>query len=280
MTRQISCFFVLALVMTSGSLMAQSTGNHPFLSDAFTASLGAMRSSNSFKIEADGNGDDINPLVDFDDSLGVDKHSTFFNGQIRWKFGREQKWNLSGQYFSNNAKGGAELTKDVEWEGDIFKKGTFVDAGVKLAVTRLVIGRSFFKNKRNDFGIGIGIHNFDGTAFIEGEAITEEDGSSGFKRDEVSGSQILPNIGAWYHFSLAEKWLMHARVDWISADINGYGGHMWNTTLGVGFQAWRHVGFDLYWQYFNVQLRADKEDWRGRADMTYSGPVLAMTFNW
>ena len=271
-------FLIFVLLPTSGDLAAQSTGYHPALSDSFTVVLGAMRSSNSFKVEADAPGVP-GSFIDFDDSLGTDAHSTFFNGQIRWKFGRDKKWNLSGQYFSNNAKGDAVLTEDVEWEGITFKEGTFVNSGVKLGVSRLVIGRSFIKNERNDFGLAVGIHNLDVKVFIEGEVLTDE-GGSGFHRGEIEGSQILPNIGGWYSFSPAEKWLLHTRIDWISADINGYGGHMWNMNVGVNYQAFRHVGFDLYWQYFNLQVRADKEDWRGRADMKYSGPVFAVTFNW
>jgi hypothetical protein len=278
------CLWLSSVVLwsASGTLFAQDYDYHPALSDSFSASLGAMRSSSSFRVKADapsvGNqlpGDDI----DFGDFLGVSQHSTFFNGQLRWKFGNEKKWSLSGQYFSNDATGESVLTEDVEWDGLLFREGTFVGAGVKLAVTRLFIGRSFIKNERNDFGLGIGLHNLDLSAFIEGE-IKVDDETTDFQRGEVGESQPLPNIGGWYNFSPAKRWLLHARVDWISANIGDYDGTLWNASAGVNFQAWRHVGFDLAWQYFNLNLKVDKDDWRGGADMTYSGPVLAVTFNW
>jgi hypothetical protein len=97
---------------------------------------------------------------------------------------------------------------------------------------------------------------------------------------KVGDNQPLPNIGAWYNFSPARNWLLHGRVDWISANIGDYDGTLWNTSVGVSYQAWRHIGFDLSWQYFNLNLKVDKSDWRGKADMTYSGPVLAITGNW
>ena len=270
------------LLSTSSVLSAQDYEYHPALSDNFTAILGAMRSSNSFHMEADvprvGN-----PLpeddIDFGDVLDVSQHSTLFNGQIRWKFGKTKKWSLWGQYFSNSAKGESVLTEDVEWDGLLFREGTFVGAGVKLAVTRVFVGRSFIKNAQHDFGVGAGLHNLDMDAFIEGEIIIDDE-TTGFQRAEVGDSQPLPNIGAWYNFSPARNWLLHARVDWISANIGDYDGGMWNTNIGVGYQAWRHVGFDLSWQYFNLNLQVDKDDWKGGADMTYSGPVFAMTFNW
>ena len=279
MKNRTSAFFLLiALLMFSGPGLAQDYDYHPVLSDSFVLSLGAMRSSNSFKLEADIPGDPGDD-IDFDDSLDVSDHSTFFNGQLRWKFGKEKKWSLAGQYFSNNAKGSTVLEEDIEWDGITFREGSFVESGVKLEVVRVFFGRSFFKNEQNDLGMGIGVHTIKIKAFIGGEVAINGD-STGFQRGDVDVSQPLPNIGGWYNFSPAKKWLLHARVDWISASIGDYNGTLWNTSIGVNFQAWRHVGIDLSWQYFNINVGVDSDDWIGEADMTYSGPVLGITGSW
>ena len=271
-------FAALVLSTSSGVLLAQDSDYHPYISDRFSASLGAMRSSNSFNFEADSNVD-IGTDVDFDDNLNVSDHSTFFNGHAKWKFGKEQKWAIAAQYFSNNAEGEAIVTEPIEWEGVTFEEGSFVGAGVKVAVTRLLIGRNLFQNERSEFGLGIGLHNLDLRAYIEGEAVKDGE-PQGVKRYPVGDNQPLPNIGGWYNYSPAKKWLINARLDWISANIGDYDGSLWNSSLGVAYQAWRHVGFTLYWQYFSLDLKVDKDDWKGGADMTYSGPVLGMTFNW
>ena len=275
-TKVLLCALVLSSF--SGAVLAQDYDYHPALSDSFTAYLGAMRSSNSFKVRADSlaeRGDDI----DFDDKFDVSDRSTFFNGQLRWKFGNEKKWSLWGQYFSNNATGNAVLDSDYEWQDVIFREGTFVEAGTKLAVSRLFFGRSFFKNAQNDFGLGIGIHNLDLSAYVEGEVLVN-DVSTGVRRVSVSANQPLPNVGGWYNFSPARNWLLHARLDWIGANVGDYDGDLWNASAGIGYQAWRHVGFDLSWQYFNLDLSVDSNKWQGSMDLTYSGPVLAVTFGW
>jgi hypothetical protein len=125
------------LIISPGLLLAQDYAHHPYLSDTFSFSLGAMRSSNSFKLEAD-LGDDIGDAINF-----------------------------------------------------------------------------------------AGIHNLKMKAFIEGE-IKIDDETSNFQEGNVDVSQPLPNIGAWYGFSPAKKWLLHGRVDWIGASIGDYDGHMWN----------------------------------------------------
>jgi len=273
-------YFLLAVLLSMpGAVLAEDYEYHPALSDSFTAYLGAMRSSNSFKIRADGlidRGDDI----DFDDKFDVSNRSTFFNGQLRWKFGNEKRWSLFGQYFSNNAKGNAELDDDYEWQDVIFGKGTFVEAGIKLSVTRLFFGRSLIMNAQNDFGLGVGIHNLDLSAYVKGEVVIVGNESTGVRRVSVGANQPLPNIGGWYNFSPAKNWLLHARLDWIGANIGDYDGDLWNASAGIGYQAWRHVGFDLSWQYFNLNLDVNSDKWIGSTDLTYSGPVLAVTFDW
>jgi hypothetical protein len=274
----LSALLIAAMPM---STMAQDYDYHPAISDSFYASLGAMKSSNSFKMRADSLNvpDPFGEDIDFGKSLGVDDSSTFFNGQLRWKFGKKRKWGLAAQYFSSDATGNSTLEEDVPWEDVIFREGTFAEAGVKVAVARLFVGRSLFKNEQNDFGLGVGIHNLDLKVYIEGEIIVGDE-STGELRVEESGSQILPNIGAWYNYSPGKRWLLHARLDWISANIGDYDGSLWNSSVGVNYQAWRHVGIDLSWQYFDLQLEVDKSDWVGGAKMTYSGPVLSATFAW
>lgn len=271
-------FSLIILSLAPVAALAQDYDYHPWLSDTFSASLGYMRSSNSFKIESDVIGDPGDD-VDFNDSLDVSDHSNFFNGQLRWKFGSEKKWSLWGQYFSNKATGTAVLDEDIEWDDLTFQKGSNAEAGVKLAVTRVFIGRSLIKNEQHDFGLGIGIHNLDLSAYIEGE-VKINDETTGVRRADVGANQVLPNIGGWYNYSPAKHWILHGRVDWISANIGDYDGALWNASAGVGYQAWRHVGFDLSWQYFNLNVDVDSDDWTGSSKMTYSGPVIAVNFDW
>jgi len=272
--------YVITLMLSffSNAVLAQDYDYHPMLSDRFTAYLGVMRSSNSFDFESNILGDP-GDYVDFDDSLGVSDSSTFFNGQLRWKFDSEKKWSLSAQYFSNNATGSSMLTEDIEWDGLTFREGTFAEAGVKLEVARLFVGRSIFKNAQSDFGLGFGLHNLDVSAYIEGEVIIDDE-TTGHRRSGESASQILPNIGGWYNYSPGKKWLLHGRVDWIAAEIGDYDGELWNIAAGVNYQAWRHVGLELTWQYFNLHVDVNKNDWVGKANMTYNGPVFAVTFGW
>lgn len=266
------------LASISGTVFAQDSGYHPNLSDNFIFTAGAFRSDSAFKLEAGGVDIDSDE-IDFGKSVGVDKTNTIANFELRWKFGSSRKWAIAGQYFSNNAKGDATLKEDVEWQDLVFGEGTFVEGGVKLEVIRAFLGYSFLKTEQHEFGVGAGIHNLDVSAYIGGEVIVNDE-TTEYQEADAGASQILPNIGTWYAFSPASRWLIHGRVDWINANIGDYDGTLWNANVGVNFQAWRHVGFSLSYQYFNLNLKVDKSDWRGGMDMTYSGPMVSVTANW
>jgi hypothetical protein len=272
------CVSTIALASVSSTVIAQDSDYHPVLTDNFTLTAGAFRSDNTLKIATSDPGR-LPRFVDFDDTVGVDSSATIGNVELKWKFGSKRKWSIAGQYFSNNATGDAVLEEDVEWQDVVFNEGTFVDGGVKMEITRVFLGRSFVKNEQHDFGVGLGIHNLDLSAFIGGELIVNGE-STGYKKVDAGGSQILPNVGAWYMFSPASRWLLHSRVDWISANVGNYDGTLWNINAGVNFQAWRHVGFGLSYQYFDLDAKVDSADLVGAAKMTYSGPVISVTTNW
>lgn len=262
--------------------MAEDYEYHPVFSSKFMLSLGAMKSTNSLKLAAGGaDFDSEGEEIDFDEDLRVSDSTTYFNGQLRWNFGSKGKWSVWAQYFSNKATGNVTLEEDIEWNDVIFEEGSFVEAGVKLGITRVFFGRSMVKSSRQEFGVGFGIHNLDMSAYVEGEArFGGISPSLEYTRESVAGSQILPNLGTWYYFSPARNWLLHARVDWIGASIGDYSGALWNVTAGVNYQVLKNVGVNLYWGYFNLNGDVDSSDWRGSLDLSYSGPVLALDFTW
>ena len=81
-------------------------------------------------------------------------------------------------------------------------------------------------------------------------------------------------------YSWSPQWIALARVDWLSASIGDYSGGLWNIQGGVNWMPWRHFGFSLFYQYFNLDVDIDKTDWRGAAEAVNHGPFLALTAAW
>jgi hypothetical protein len=269
---------VIALSSLSGTIHAQDSAYHPALVDNFNLSVGAFRSDHAFNLNA-GVRDVPDERIDFNESVGVDENSTIGNLELSWNFGKGRKWIISGQYFSNDANGDATLKEDVVWQDYIFPKGSFVEAGVHLDIIRIFVGRSLIKNERQNLGVGLGIHDLDLSAYIDGEALVGVE-STGYRRYDAKFNQPLPNLGVWYDYSPARKWLLHTRLDWIGAKIDEYDGSLWNANIGIIYQPWRNVGFDISYEYFRLDGNVDKSSWYGGLEWSYSGPVMSVTANW
>lgn len=267
---------VIAAMLFPTGIHAQDTDEyHPWLSDRFNVALGAFARQQGFKIRADGS--DPEEEIDFDESLGVDDDDVSASLTFRWNFG--EKWSVWGQAWDVNASGGQELTEDIEFEDLVFKQGSFVKAGVENTVVRLFFGRKFSSGPKHEFGLGAGLHYLEISAFIEGRAYVN-DVEIGLAKGDVDADGPLPNIGGWFYYSPSKRWLLEARLDWLEASVGDYSGGIWNSSVGVNFQAFKNVGFGLNYQYFSLDVDVDKDDWHGGAEVLYRGPFLSMTANW
>ena len=272
---KLSIFLFLAPLFPLAAA-AQTIGDqHPWLTDNFTLSLGGFVPSKQVRLSVDGSfpGEDI----DFNEGVAVTSDDTTFSGVFRWRFGK--KWSVAGQYWDSSDSSTATLTEDITWGDSTLKSGSNVGAGVELKVTRVFFGRRLSLGERHEFGIGAGLHWLKVGAFIEGEIFVDDE-TTGFRRESVTAEAPLPNIGGWYWYAFSPRWLVTTRIDWLGASIGDYSGDLWNANAGINFQAWRHVGFGLSYQYFKLDVDVDKSDWHGSADLSYKGPFISLNANW
>ena len=176
----VSTFFLYTALIFGSPVQVsaqESAETHAWLKDRFHISVGAFSRRQAFKLGADGSFPEDE--IDFDKVLGVDDDDVSASLTFRWNFG--EKWSLWGQAWRVNAKGGALLTEPVEWENLVFQEGSFVNAGVENSVIRAFFGRKISYGPRHEFGLGLGFHWLELSAFIEGEALIN-DIPSGFQQ--------------------------------------------------------------------------------------------------
>ena len=258
------------------SAVAQSDDDfHPFLSDNFNVSIGGFWPNKSFKLRVDGSAPEEE--IDFEEDLGLSDRDTTGSLNFRWRFG--EKWSLWGQYWNLDDSGGTVLTEDIEWEDIVFKEGTYAAAGFDTSYARLFLGRNFWTRPGHEFGAGLGFHWLSIGAYIEGQILTSV-GDLEVQQESVDADFPLPNIGAWYKYSWSSKWIVSARVDWLSATVGDYSGGLWNVQAGVDWAVFEHFGLGLYYNLFKLNVDVDQTDWRGKVETTQAGPYLALTATW
>ncbi len=177
-----------------------------------------------------------------------------------------------GQYFKNKSSGEAVLKEDVEWRDVVFREGSFVGGGASWKLSACLPVTVLSRTARVIL-VPVSVFITWISALISKARSLLTTADTGFHRGDASASAPLPNLGAWYLYSPAKKWLLHARVDWISANIDEYDGTLWNTNVGVNYQLFRNFGLDMSYQYFNLNVGVDNSrlEWRRKDDLQRPG---------
>jgi len=269
-------FTAIVASLFSNPAAAQTSDDfHPYLSNTFNLEVGLFWPAIDYSLRVDGTVPEEE--IDFDQALNLDDFQATASIDFRWRFG--EKWSLFGQYWDTSTSGGAVLEEDVEWEDLVFKAGTFANTGIDTKVARVFFGREFSASPNHEFGIGLGLHWMELGTFLEGEVIINDD-TTEFQRAEVSADFPMPNIGAWYMYSWSPKWILQTRLDWLSASIGDYSGSLWDAQIGVNYQAFKNIGFGLYYKAYRFDFDIDRSNWHGKVKMAQQGPMLSVTATW
>ncbi len=253
---------------------AESEDLHPYLERGFSLDLGVFFPDRELDLRVNGSLVGDNDEIDFDQRRRVKRGDEIFSAEVSWRF--RGRWSVVGQYFKSEDSNRAVLGEDIEWGDVVFGAGSNAAVGTNFSLTRIFFGRQLNTGKSHDVGIGGGLHLFDIGAFIEGTILIN--GTPSSARRSVSSDALLPNISAWYKYSISPRWALRARFDLLSADVGDYDGLLLNVALGVNFRAFEHVGFGLNYNYFELDVGIDKSDWRGDFETIYDGVYVNASF--
>ena len=99
-------------------------------------------------------------------------------------------------------------------------------------------------------------------------------------QERASIAQPLPNFGAWYMHAFSEKWASTLRVDWLSASVGDYDGYIVNAAFNLDYAVTDHFGIGLAYNFFEINLKVEDQDWTGRIVSRFDGPYIALTGYW
>jgi len=249
------------------TIAAESENLHPFLQRGFSLDVGVFFPDRHLDLSVNGTIAGINEDIDFDQGFQLGSADETFAAELSWRF--RGNWSVVGQFFKTSDSAGVTLQEDIEWGNVVFGAGSFARAGTDFTLTRIFFGRSFNTGKSHDFGVGGGLHWLHIGSFIEGEILVN--GVPSAARRSVSAEAPLPNIGAWYKYSISPRWALRARLDLLSADIGDYDGLLLNASFGLNFQIFEHAGLGLSYNYFELDVSIDKSNWRGNFETIYDG---------
>ena len=271
MGQRLFLLFVLVLGVYPGCSWADdSTELHPLLENGFSVDVGVFFPDRQLELRVDGTAGP-NDGIDFDETLNLGKADEVFSGELAWRY--RGNWSFLAQYFKSSDSTSRTLSEDIEWRNVVFGAGTGARVGTDLSLTRLFVGRQFnTSSRRHDVGIGGGIHWLSIGAFIEGTIIVNGNGQSA--RRSVSGEAPLPNLGAWYRYSISPRWAFRARYDLLDASVGDYDGLLMNAAVGLNYKLLENFGIGVAYNYFELDVEVDRSSWRGKVETIYDGAYI------
>ena len=81
--------------------------------------------------------------------------------------------------------------------------------------------------------------------------------------------------------AFTDKLIGRLKLGWLAveADVSAstdFEGSIWNGSAGFRYKAFKNVGFDFGWSYFQVDVDYFKRDLIGELDYRYHGPLVAI----
>jgi len=266
---------LVGCILSASPAGAEET--HPLLNSKYWLKVGAYFASRDTGISAAGTVGSASESKDWETSTGMGDQSDLFTVEFGWQFA--EKWDFALQHWRSNRNGRKTLSETIEWEDVEYEAGVDIETHMSLQVTRMFFARRVLDKGPHDLRVGVGLHLIDAGVSIRGEA-TLDDMTTQFEESLVSAAFPFPDIGAWYRYSLSDRWLLHARVDWLSASTSDYAGSIWNVATGVDYSLTKNLGIGLAYQYFELSGTVKEDTWRGDLHSRYEGFMLSIDGFW
>jgi hypothetical protein len=243
--------------------------------DRVSISFGAFYPTVETRLSANGPGL-TGSEVDFQRDLGLDEHRSLPAFRLDLLVLDSQGISLGGYVYSKQA--GARLDRDLVFDDDLFRVNAFVDAKLTLRTYHAEWRWWLAPGEYDVVGFGFGAVYYDLLGSIDGAVSIN--GGSVHGHGSAEGDAVAPLLTLGWRHSFSDAVRGYADFSGVRKPYGPLQGHLLNGTLGLEYLPWKNAGFALEYSANNLDLKADKESWEGRARIHFYGPAafLRMRF--
>lgn len=209
--------------------------------------------------------------IDAENDLGMDDTDTLPAIYAGWRI--SPRWVLTGEYYALEREGSRTLGRTIEFDGATYPVGVSVDSRIASDVYRATIGYSFIHNDRSELGASIGLHATDFDIELTGEAQIGPAVRQVVTRNRTFLAP-MPTIGVYGTYEVSPKVILNGRVDFLSLEVDNYGGGITNAQASVAYRFSRNFSAGLAYRYVAYDLQVEKTDYNSDIDYNFSGPSI------
>lgn len=250
---------LLGCFLLSGAAFAQS--DDPF-DHRWSISAAGYWPDVDTTIKANGNSGRVGTSLDLESDLGLKDRDALFAGGIVWNFARRHSLDLL--YFELARNGNESINKDISFRDQTFPVQTTVHSLFETDVLRLSYGYAFIADDRQRLMGQFGVHYTQVTAGL--------DSDNGSVREEVNSDVPLPVIGFAYQRRLGERFAFDVTAQIFRLEFEGIDGALNNAAANFYWAPWQHCSIFVGYNYYSMDVDANKDRWHGSFDFGYKGP--------
>jgi hypothetical protein len=194
-----------------------------------------------------------------------------------WRFTENRRHRLDFTWFSFRRDGNRTIGKDIEYEDDegniiTIPTGSQVNTKFNLDIYKVAYSYSFFQDDRMDLAANIGLFIMPIDIGLNATGLINVDETERF-------TAPLPTFGLRMDFAITPKWFLRSGFDVFYLEIKEFKGTVYESHAAIEYLPWKHFGFGLGFNAFNLDIEADGEDYPqidfvGELNFKYSGLLL------
>ena len=222
-------------------------------------------------------GSGLGLTVNVEDLLGLDTNENVFRIDGSWRFTDNRRHRFDLAWFSFHRDGsktvGRDFTiKDQDGNPIDILAGTQVTSKFNLDIYRLRYSYSFFQDDRMDLAFSIGTYVMPIEIGLNATGLVNVDETERF-------TAPLPTLGLRMDFAITPKWFIRSGFEVFYLEIKEFTGTIYESNVAIEYIPWKHLGFGLAANVFDLDIEADGEDYpgidfKGELNFRYTGLLL------
>lgn len=267
-------FFLAGLLFSIQPAWAENPASNDTPWEKFSVDVGYFISNVDTDLSI---GSGLGLTVNVEDLLGLDTNNNVFRIGGSWRFTDNRRHRLDLTWFSFRRDGSKTVGRDIIFEDDegneiTIPAGTQVKSFFDLDIYKAAYGYSFFQDDRMDLAFTVGLYVMPIDIGLNATGLINVNETARF-------TAPLPTLGLRMDFAITPKWFLRSNFEVFYVEIKEFTGTIYESGVAIEYIPWKHLGFGLGFNTFDLSIEADGEDYpgidfKGELGFRYTGLLL------
>ena len=216
--------------------------------------------------------------ISFERNLGMDDSEDTVLAFIHWRMFKRHAFEY--RYFQlDRSATTTSSSVSIAIGEEVFDVTLPIQSIFDITAHELAYAYSLLFDDRKNLYLGVGISMQDLSLGIQGTESSPNPGE--IINSTLDSTAPLPTLNVGFDYAFTDKWLFVSRLGWLAVEVDfgadeDLDGKILNANAGIQWNAFKHVGFFLQYQVFDVDVDYSDRGVLWAIDYDYTGPVLGV----